>query len=348
PRPRAAGLTSTARMQRMKRGMTIDGARVLITGAGSGIGRLMALDAAARGAAEILIWDLSADSGDAVRDEITAVGGQARSFEVNVADSAQVDTVAERTGPVDILINCAGIVTGKKLLDADADAIRRVYDVNTLALYWTTKAFLPGMLERDRGAVVTIASAAGLTGVARQTDYSASKWAAVGFTESLRSELRAEGSGGPRAVAWVRSWSAPSTSSAACSTASARSSPACCRSSRRPMCPHECSTPSSPVASSWSCLRSCDWCRECACCPHAPSTRSLTSSASTRPWTTSPVAPGSRAEAAASVAARPGPQWTQGRTEGSSHGHDRSGPRRRRGEAARTHRRPAVPDGGRL
>jgi len=178
----------------MKRGMTIDGARVLITGAGSGIGRLMALDAAARGAAEILIWDLSADSGDAVRDEITAVGGQARSFEVNVADSAQVDTVAERTGPVDILINCAGIVTGKKLLDADADAIRRVYDVNTLALYWTTKAFLPGMLERDRGAVVTIASAAGLTGVARQTDYSASKWAAVGFTESLRSELRAEGS----------------------------------------------------------------------------------------------------------------------------------------------------------
>jgi all-trans-retinol dehydrogenase (NAD+) len=178
----------------MKRGMTIDGARVLITGAGSGIGRLMALDAAARGAAEVLIWDLSADSGDAVRDEITAVGGQARSFEVNVADSAQVETVAERTGPVDILINCAGIVTGKKLLDADADAIRRVYDVNTLALYWTTKAFLPGMLERDRGAVVTIASAAGLTGVARQTDYSASKWAAVGFTESLRSELRAEGS----------------------------------------------------------------------------------------------------------------------------------------------------------
>ncbi|WP_298418661.1 SDR family oxidoreductase [Brevibacterium sp.] len=178
----------------MKRGMTIDGARVLITGAGSGIGRLMALDAAARGAAEILIWDLSADSGDAVRDEITAVGGQARSFEVNVADSAQVETVAERTGPVDILINCAGIVTGKKLLDADADAIRRVYDVNTLALYWTTKAFLPGMLERDRGAVVTIASAAGLTGVAHQTDYSASKWAAVGFTESLRSELRAEGS----------------------------------------------------------------------------------------------------------------------------------------------------------
>ena len=75
----------------MKRGTTIDGARVLITGAGSGIGRLMALDAAARGAAEVLVWDLSADSGDAVRDEITAAGSRARAFEVNVADSAQVE-----------------------------------------------------------------------------------------------------------------------------------------------------------------------------------------------------------------------------------------------------------------
>lgn len=178
----------------MKRGTTINGARVLITGAGSGIGRLMALDAAARGAAEILIWDLSAESGTIVRDEIVAAGSHARAFQVNVADSSQVAATAEETGPVDILINCAGIVTGTKLLEADEDAIRRVFDVNALALYWTTRAFLPGMLKRDRGSVVTISSAAGLTGVARQTDYSASKFAAVGFTESLRAELRADGS----------------------------------------------------------------------------------------------------------------------------------------------------------
>ncbi|MGO2038181.1 MAG: SDR family oxidoreductase [Brevibacterium sp.] len=178
----------------MKRGTEIDGARVLITGAGSGIGRLMALDAAARGAAEVIIWDLSADSGNAVRDEIVATGTAARAFAVNVGNTAQVNAAAEETGPVDVLINCAGVVTGKKLVDADEEAIRRVYDVNTLALYWVTRAFLPGMLERDRGTVVTIASAAGFTGVARQTDYSASKFAAVGFTESLRAELRADGS----------------------------------------------------------------------------------------------------------------------------------------------------------
>lgn len=178
----------------MTRGTRIAGARVLITGAGNGIGRLMALDAAARGAAEVLIWDLSTEIGQRVREEIVAAGSRARSFAVNVADSSQVAAAAEDTGPVDILINCAGIVTGKKLVDADEKAIRRVYDVNTLALYWVTRAFLPGMLERDRGTVVTIASAAGFTGVARQTDYSASKFAAVGFTESLRAELRAEGS----------------------------------------------------------------------------------------------------------------------------------------------------------
>lgn len=177
----------------MTRGTPIEGARVLITGAGSGIGRLMALDAAARGAAEVLIWDLSTESGQRVADEIAATGTNARSFTVNVGNSKQVTAIAEDTGPVDVLINCAGIVTGTKLLEADEAAIRRVYDVNTLALYWVTRAFLPGMLERDRGTVVTISSAAGMVGVARQTDYSASKYAAVGFTESLRAELRADG-----------------------------------------------------------------------------------------------------------------------------------------------------------
>ena len=66
--------------------------------------------------------------------------------------------------------------------------------MNVFSLYRTVRRFLPGMVERDRGSIVTIASAAGLVGVARQADYSASKFAAVGFTESLRSELRHSGS----------------------------------------------------------------------------------------------------------------------------------------------------------
>jgi all-trans-retinol dehydrogenase (NAD+) len=87
------------------------------------------------------------------------------------------------------------VVTGKPLLEATEAEIRRTFEVNTLAGYWTTRAFLPGMLARRSGLVVTIASAAGLVGVARQTDYAASKWAAIGFTESLRGELTGTGVG---------------------------------------------------------------------------------------------------------------------------------------------------------
>lgn len=164
---------------------------VLITGGGNGIGRLMALGAAERGA-RVTIWDVSAERGRQVRDEIRAGGGRVDAATIDITDREAVDRAAAEAGAVDILINNAGVVTGKRLLDAEPDAIRRTFEVNTLSLYWMTRAFLGGMIERDRGTVVTIASAAGLVGVARQTDYSASKFAAFGFTESLRAELAAE------------------------------------------------------------------------------------------------------------------------------------------------------------
>jgi len=94
------------------------------------------------------------------------------------------------TGPVDVLVNNAGIVSGRSLLDLEPAQIEATFDVNTLALFWTTRCFLPAMLKQDSGHVVTIASAAGLNGTAQLVDYSASKFAAVGFDESLRAELR--------------------------------------------------------------------------------------------------------------------------------------------------------------
>lgn len=170
------------------RGLPLTGATVLITGAGSGIGREMAIQASARGA-HVIAWDLDADAAQVTAQQ---TGGDA--VAVDVTDSAAVTAAASGVTAVDVLINCAGVVTGKYLLDTTEAQIRRTFEVNTLAGYWTTRAFLPGMLDRDRGAIVTIASAAGLVGVAKQTDYSASKWAAIGFTESLRAELRALGS----------------------------------------------------------------------------------------------------------------------------------------------------------
>jgi len=173
------------------------GRTVLVTGAASGIGRLLALRFAAEGAS-VVLWDVNAQGLDAVRAEIAAAGGTARAYACNLADRRAIAAVAAKTlaeaGPVDILVNNAGVVSGKTLLDASDDDIQRTFDVNTLALFWTTRAFLPAMLARDRGHVVTIASAAGIVGTSRLVDYCASKHAAVGFDEALRLELRRAGS----------------------------------------------------------------------------------------------------------------------------------------------------------
>lgn len=180
-----------------RRGVVLSRSTVLITGGASGIGRRMALEASRRGAG-VVLWDLSEPGAEAVRAEIEAAGGLAWAFGVDVTDRHAVDEVAERTlalGPIDVIVNNAGVVTGTTLLEADPAAIERTFAVNTLALSWVTRAFLPAMVARRHGTVVTIASAAGLIGVARQTDYSASKFAAVGFTESLRAEMRTQRTG---------------------------------------------------------------------------------------------------------------------------------------------------------
>lgn len=170
------------------------GQTLLVTGGGSGIGRLMALGAAERGA-RVIVWDLAGPAGDAVRDEIRERGGSAESFAVDVSDREAVVVAAAKSGPVDVVVNNAGVVTGRRLLDATDEGIERTFRVNVHSLYWVTRAFLGGMISRGSGTVVTIASAAGLVGVARQTDYSASKFAAVGFAESLRAEMRKERTG---------------------------------------------------------------------------------------------------------------------------------------------------------
>lgn len=176
----------------------IRGAVVLVTGAGSGIGALMAQGAAARGARAVLLWDINEAAAAAVASKITAHGTQTRLWQVDVSSSRSVEAAGAQVlaefGRVDILINSAGIVTGKHFEDLTEADVERTFQINALSLYRCLRPFLPGMIARDKGSVVTIASAAGLVGVARQTDYSASKFAAVGFTESLRSELRHRGS----------------------------------------------------------------------------------------------------------------------------------------------------------
>lgn len=175
----------------------IAGAVVLITGGASGIGREMAIGAANRGATRVIIWDIDVDGAEEVVREIRSFGGEAAAYRVDLTDPSDVAAAGEQTladhGRVDVLLNNAGIVTGKTFLKLTEEEIGRTFDLNVLALYRVIRIFLPGMIDRGRGSITTIASAAGLVGVSQQTDYSASKFAATGFMESLRAELRHQG-----------------------------------------------------------------------------------------------------------------------------------------------------------
>lgn len=178
-------------MSSMKR--QLSGKTAVITGGASGIGRLLALDLAKRGV-RVIAWDLNQAALDALVADAKAAGGEVLPMVVDVSDRSAVyaaagKILAERE-IVDILINNAGVVSGKKLLETQDERIERTFQVNILAHFWTTKAFLPAMLAKDGGHIVTLSSAAGLIGVCGLTDYSASKFAAFGFNESLRMELR--------------------------------------------------------------------------------------------------------------------------------------------------------------
>lgn len=172
------------------------GKTVLITGAASGIGRLLAHGLAKEGAS-LVLWDVAHPELKAVTEELRMSGANVFAYYPDLSNREAVYATArqvlEECGPVDVLINNAGIVTGKRILDASDEEILQTFAVNALAPFWTIRAFLPAMVERNSGHIVTIASAGGLVAAPRLTDYSASKFAAVGLDEALRLELRRDG-----------------------------------------------------------------------------------------------------------------------------------------------------------
>lgn len=165
----------------------------LITGGGCGLGRLIALKMAARGS-RVVLWDIDDDSLATVADELAESGYKAATYHCDVSDREMVDDIAEKVrnevGKVDILINNAGVVSGRPFLECSDEQLKRTMAVNIMAHFWTVKAFLPDMIKSNSGHIVTIASAGGIVGSAGLIDYSASKFAAFGFDESLRAELK--------------------------------------------------------------------------------------------------------------------------------------------------------------
>ncbi|MEU1178573.1 glucose 1-dehydrogenase [Streptomyces sp. NPDC005820] len=175
----------------------LEGRSVVVTGAGSGIGRATALAFAAEGA-RVLVADLNADGARAVVKEIEAAGGTAVAVTGDLSEQSVVDEVAntavERFGGVDVLVNNAGIMDRMSALaDVDDAEWERVIRVNLTAPFLLTRAVLPHMLAAGRGAIVSTASEAGLRGSAAGAAYTASKHGVVGLTKSLAVMYRGKG-----------------------------------------------------------------------------------------------------------------------------------------------------------
>ena len=166
---------------------------ILITGGASGIGRLMGMKMAKKGGT-IVIWDINSELLDKTAEEIRSLGGKVIACNCDITDKDLVYKTAQEVkmeiGNIDILINNAGVVTGKPFWECTDDEIQTTMDVNTMSLFWTTKAFLPDMIKANSGHIITMSSAAGIVGATRLTDYNASKFAAFGFDESLRMEFK--------------------------------------------------------------------------------------------------------------------------------------------------------------
>jgi len=179
--------------------MRLPGRVVVVTGAGGGIGRSIALAFAAEGA-DLVLSDL-AESLDGVADETRRAGVKALAVRGDVARGADMVALASRTmdelGRLDVLVTCAGVDGPGLLVDQDEAAWTRVIDVNLNGTYRAIKAALPHMMARRAGRIVTIASIFGKHGgYGYITAYTASKHGVIGLTRALAAELGAQGFSG--------------------------------------------------------------------------------------------------------------------------------------------------------
>lgn len=165
----------------------------LITGAGKGIGKAIALALAKEGVNVILLAR--------TQEEIDNVAAKARSLRVkalaltaDVADMDSVNAAVEKAlaefKTIDILINNAGIAAFGKFLELEPADWERIIKVNLMGTYYMTRAVVPNMIERQTGDIINISSTAGLAGNAMTSAYSASKFAVLGLTDSLMQEMR--------------------------------------------------------------------------------------------------------------------------------------------------------------
>lgn len=179
---------------------TVAGKHLLITGAAMGMGKIYAQHAVQEGAAAVVLWDINQAALQATVAELKNKGGRIYSYIVDVSSRDAIEQAVEKVrqdvGMIDILINNAGIVRGKYFWDHDnVQDTWMTMAINALAPMYITRAFLPAMIEKKGSPcrIVNIASAAGLVSNPRMSVYCGSKWAATGWSDSVRLELAQAG-----------------------------------------------------------------------------------------------------------------------------------------------------------
>jgi len=167
---------------------------VLITGSASGIGKIMTRKALEKGAKEIVMLDYNLDGMKLVKAEFSSFNKEMHTYQVDLSQQEQVllviNQIKAAIPKIDVLINNAGVIVGKNFVEHTVKDINWTMDINAISLMLLTNAFLPDMVKRNHGVVCNIASMAGLTSTPKMAAYVASKWAVVGFSETIHLEMK--------------------------------------------------------------------------------------------------------------------------------------------------------------
>jgi short-subunit dehydrogenase len=166
---------------------------ILITGAASGIGRRFAEVISERADVTLILWDRNPDILEQVKEELKSRAKVSiTSIDVTEVNIIQIeaDRIIKQKMLPDIIINCAGIVVGRDFYEHSYTEIEKTLQINTIGSMWVARAFINEMIERGSGQIVNLASASGYIGNPRMSVYAASKWAVLGWTESLQLEMK--------------------------------------------------------------------------------------------------------------------------------------------------------------
>jgi len=175
---------------------TLKKKNVVITGGASGIGKRLALRFA-RQKSNLAIIDIDGTRLMNTEKELKPFNVRIQTYRCDVSQQNQIEQIADRIKKdfnfIDILINNAAVVTGKPVLDAHLEDLKKTLDTDLMAVIFMTKQFLSEMVARNSGHIVNVASAAGLVAVPGMADYCAAKFGVVGFSDALRLEMKKYG-----------------------------------------------------------------------------------------------------------------------------------------------------------